>query len=48
MLEILAWMLCFWIIFMVVACCLGTLGQNIKYHWDWIKRDLRRDFGRRP
>jgi hypothetical protein len=37
--EILAYMLCFWIIGMVVACCLGTLGQNIKYHWDRLNRE---------
>jgi len=37
MIEVLAWMLCAWVIFMVAACCLGTLGQNIRYHYNRLK-----------
>lgn len=39
MIEVLASMLALWVIFMVVACCLGTLGQNIRHHWHRLNQE---------
>lgn len=39
MLEVLCTWLAMSTIFMIVAICLGNIGQDIARRWDWIKRN---------
>jgi hypothetical protein len=45
MLNVLGWMLTLWVGLMIAFYCIAVIGQNIANQWDWIKHDLRKDFG---